>query len=82
MKKRATEKELEYWRKVARDSAELERETPAPTFERQVRVRDKLNCLLGSDVLPPVPKGWWNEEPPELEFYRIAKARGLLRRPD
>lgn len=82
MKKRATEKELEYWRKVARDSAELERETPAPTFERQVRVRDKLNCLLGGDVLPPVPKGWWNEEPPELEFYRIAKARGLLRRPD
>jgi hypothetical protein len=81
MRKKATPEEMEYWRKVARDSAVLDRETPRGTRAQRERVRRILNSLVPGLNLPPV-RDWLEEEPPELEFYRIAKARGLIRRPD
>jgi hypothetical protein len=79
MKKKATPKELEYWRKVARDSEELDKETSPSTPEQRERIRRILNEVIPSLRLPK--RDWLEEEPPELEFYRIAKARGLIRRP-
>lgn len=81
MEKKATPEELEYWRKVARDSAELDKETKRGTRAQRERIRRILNRVVPGLRLPPT-RDWLEEEPPELEFYRIAKARGLLRRPD
>jgi hypothetical protein len=81
VKKKAAEWELEYWRKVARDAPQFEEERGTSKLEDRKRVRDKLNAILPDVELPQVTD-WWDEDPPELEFYRIAKARGLLRRPN
>lgn len=80
VRKKATPEELEYWRKVARDSAILEKETSRGTPEQRARVLQRVNERRQRDGIPPLLDE--DDDPPELEFYRIARARGLLRRPE
>jgi hypothetical protein len=62
---------------LAKASAELEKETgPAsPEFRRWViRFVNPHRAEIG---LPPLEED--DDEPPELEFFRRARARGMLR---
>lgn len=73
------EKEREHFRKLGKASAELEREDPCwGTKESRARIHAWINerrRKMGRDPLEEP-----DEDMPELQFYEIAKARGLLRR--
>jgi hypothetical protein len=62
---------------LAKASAELEKETgPASPETRRwmIRFANEGRAEIG---LPPLEED--DEEPPELEFFRKARARGMLR---
>jgi hypothetical protein len=78
---RASEWEIEHWRKVARACAEIEEEPSSRPPRIWPQLLAWINDLRVQDGLPPFKEDTF-DEPPELEFYRLARARGLLRRPD
>jgi hypothetical protein len=75
----ASEKDKQYWRNLARASEELEKETDRGTPEQRAVLLAWVNKLREQIGMPPLVDE--DDDPPELEFYRIARARGLLRRP-
>lgn len=75
----ASEKDKEYWRKVARDAKQFEEEPGSGSPEKRRRMLALINRLRKQIGMPPAIDE--DEHPPELGFYERAKARGLLRRP-
>lgn len=74
---KVSDEDREYWRKIARDSAELDKETGPGSPEHRGRILAHVNKLRAQIGMPPLVDE--DEHPPELEFYARARARGLLR---
>jgi hypothetical protein len=75
----ASERDKEYWRKVARDAKLLEEEPGSGSPETRRMMLALINTLRRQIGMPPAIDE--DEHPPELGFYERAKARGLLRSP-
>lgn len=73
-----SDKDREYWRKLASASKELEEEPgsgPSIVRKRMIAPINKLRAQIGARPAVDV-----DEHPPELGFHELAKSRGLLRR--
>jgi hypothetical protein len=72
-----SEHDKRYMRKLAEFSAELEAETGTASDETRRWSRAFINPRRAKIGLPPLEE---DKDPPELEFYRRARALGMLRR--
>jgi hypothetical protein len=64
-------------RRLARASVELERETGPPSPETRRWMMSFVNERRAKSGTPPLEDN--DEQPPELEFFRKARERGMLR---
>jgi len=69
----------EYMRNLAKASAELEAETGPPSPETRRWMMRFINERRVADGRPPLEEHEEDEHPPELEFFRKARERGMLR---
>jgi len=72
-----SEHDREYMRRLAKASAELEGETGPPSPATRRWMIGVVNERRAKSGLPPLEDD--DEQPPELEFFRKARERGMLR---
>ncbi|MGQ0802644.1 MAG: hypothetical protein ACT4PI_02090 [Actinomycetota bacterium] len=74
-----SEHDREYMRRLAKASAELEAQTGPPSPETRRWMIRWSNERRAKRGIPPLEEVEEDEHPPELEFYRKARERGMLR---